>query len=245
LPVVPLLCVAAARPLAGRAAPAGELRLGAALVMAASVTAWLAFDDKGEAGWRAWLPLAVPALYLVWTLSLPRRRAWDTGAPGGLLTQSRAPLALLLLWAALGSLLRQPHALMYFNEWVGGPENGWRWSVVGDDWGQDTALLGRWMRARGLEHIYYDYYGTADPEVWGVVSTPTHATQRTAMPVEGLVAVHAAMLARFPENYTWLAGLQPVDTIGHTIFVFDVTRSEANEKFFEAVRQPLPPVGGR
>ena len=52
------------------------------------------------------------------------------------------------------------------------------------------------------------------------------------------------MLARFPQNYTWLEGLRPVDTIGHTIFVFEVTRDEANDKFFEAVRQPLPPVGG-
>jgi hypothetical protein len=147
---------------------------------------------------------------------------------------------LLAVWAAGGSLARQPHDLMYFNEWVGGPENGWHYSVIGDDWGQDTAGLGCWMEAHDVDFMYYDYYGTGDPSLWGVVSRPTFADPRAFEPIEGLVAVHVSLLARVPDNYRWLEGLEPIDHVGHGILIYDVGSATRVDALFDTMHQPLP-----
>ena len=36
------------------------------------------------------------------------------------------------------------------------------------DWGQDLARLGRWMERNGVEEIDLAYFGTADPEAYGI-----------------------------------------------------------------------------
>jgi 4-amino-4-deoxy-L-arabinose transferase-like glycosyltransferase len=242
LPVVPFLCVAASRVLAVPAAGAeaaglaplasrAELRAGALLVPAAALGIWLYFHEKGPPSWTHWLPLAVPAGYAA--LALTRRPD----------AQGRAdltlPAGLLLAWASVASLARQPDNLMYFSEFVGGPENGWTWSVIGDDWGQDTGALGRWMAENGIDHIYYDYYGEADPEAWGVRYTPTFAAPRTFTPIEGWVAVHIGLRQRLPERYFWLEGKEPVVKLGHTIWVYKLTAQDRVDATFDLARQPL------
>ncbi len=232
LTAVPFLCVAAGRPFALVGRPA---RWGPGLVVLAfSVACWFWFDEKGAAHWSHALPLVVTVVYVLWVGLRAKRGA----------TLGTGPVLLLVAWALVSVAVRQPNNLMYFNDWGGGPENGAYWSVVGDDFGQDTAALGRWMSANGVEHIHYDYYGTADPEVWGVRSTPTFASPHTAPAISGYVALHVTILMRFPQNYTWLAGLEPVTTINHTIRVYDVGDAQRIDKFFEAASQPLPSGSG-
>ncbi|XZE18922.1 hypothetical protein SH449x_004229 [Pirellulaceae bacterium SH449] len=53
----------------------------------------------------------------------------------------------LCLSSAISSLSVWPHFLSYFNWTVGGPQNGWK--VLGFsnvDWGQDFALVDRWLK---------------------------------------------------------------------------------------------------
>jgi 4-amino-4-deoxy-L-arabinose transferase-like glycosyltransferase len=242
LPIVPFLCVAASRVLAPTACVARplasplEVRAGALLVPAAALALWLAFHEKGPPRWTHWLPLAVPAAYAV--LALTRR------AEAGGRRDLTAPACLLLAWAGIGSLARQPDNLMYFSELVGGPENGWTWSVIGDDWGQDTGELGRWMADNGIERIYYDYYGEADPEAWGVRFTPTFASPGTFTPIEGWVAVHIGLKQRLPDRYFWLEGREPVVKLGHTIWVYKLTAADRTDATFDLAREPfLPPSG--
>lgn len=223
-----------------------ELLWGALLVPAVSIGLWAWCGDEGPPRPSHWTPLLVPLAYtaLAWTrpalgpapapaaarAATPALAPAPAAAPLHATTTTTtttaaprhalgAPVALLLAWAAVGVLARQPHNLMYFNEWVGGPENGWRWSVIGDDWGQDTAGLGRWMAEHGVEHVYYDYYGEGDPEVWGVTSTPTFGDPARIEP-GSWVAVHVTVLMRNADQYRWLDGQQPVGTIGHTIFLY-------------------------
>lgn len=240
LVVVPFACVAAARVFSADGSdksarvPPSEARTGALLVAALALFMWFWTGDVGAPRWSHWLPLIVPALYFVWSwwappVTVSGRRTLVT------------PLVLLVVWASGAALARQPHNLMYFNEWVGGPENGHRWSVIGDDWGQDTAGLGAWMAEQGIDHIYYDYYGEADPEKWGVHYTPTFGAQRTFTPIEGWVAVHVTLRERLPENYEWLAGREPVAVIGHTIFVYKLSEEDRVDALFHQVRQPLNP----
>jgi 4-amino-4-deoxy-L-arabinose transferase-like glycosyltransferase len=224
LPVVPLFCIAAGRALAPALAPAlptalapgaarahasgRELLWGALLVPGVSLGLYAWCGEVGPPRWSHWMPLVVPLAYAglaCWLRDITR------------------PALLLLAWAAVGSLARQPDNLMYFNEWVGGPENGWRWSVIGDDWGQDTAGLGRWMEEHGVEHVYYDHYGEGDPEVWGVHSTPTFGDP-ARVEQGSWVAVHVTLLMRNAEGYGWLAGQEPVEKIGNTIFLYKATK---------------------
>jgi len=223
LPAVPFLAVMASRLLApGRGAGAGagagvaapREALGVAAVLAlAGAGLVLVFDEPGGPAPADGLPLAV-GLGLALVLGWRATRAASVPLMGS--------VAVLASWAVLSSLSQHPHHLMYFNEWAGGPDRGTYYSVVGDDWGQDTALLGRWMASQGIDHITYDYYGTADPERWGVRSVPSWAGVSERTP-EGLLAVHVALQRRLPEAYEFLEGRRPVAVLGHSIRVFDLS----------------------
>jgi len=222
LPVVPFLAVMASRVLAddgeGRAGRTvfSEARLGALLVLVVSVICHWQFDEPGEHSLAHWLPLMGASACAA--LLLTRRDASGAALMG-------AAAVFLTVWSSADVLARQPHNLMYFNQWAGGPDLGHHYAIVGDDWGQDTAGLGRWMAENDVEHMVYDYYGTADPEVWGVTSTPSFATGGFT-PVVGPVAVHAVLLKRQPLAYTWLADKQPIAKIGWSIFIFDLTQED-------------------
>jgi 4-amino-4-deoxy-L-arabinose transferase-like glycosyltransferase len=239
LPVVPFLAVAASRWLAapagqGPGAPRREVLAGAALVVLVSVGVQLYLGDKGPARWSHAVPWIGAAVVAGLLLAAARRAGADGRA--ALL----APGVALLLWAGGASLLRQPHDLVYFNEWVGGPENGTNWSVIGDDFGQDTILLGQWMSEHGVQHIRYDDYGTGDPEVWGVRSTPTFGNPATWEPFTGYCAVHVTVLRRFPESYPFLEGKQPVAVLGHTIFVYEITDADNAATAARLAARPPP-----
>jgi 4-amino-4-deoxy-L-arabinose transferase-like glycosyltransferase len=233
LPAVPLLCIAASRGLAPRRAappderplaPTRELLQGALLVPLVSLSLFVWFGDVGPRRWSHYVPVLVPLLYglLAWTR--PTAVTEPPGTTGRVRRwhDLRLPVALLLAWGAVAALARQPDNLMYFNEWVGGPENGWRWSVIGDDWGQDTAELGRWMEREGVEHLVYDYYGEGDPEAWGIRSVPSWGDPHETAPNEKWLAVHVTSLMRTPDKYWFLRGKEPVARLGHTIFVYEL-----------------------
>lgn len=50
-----------------------------------------------------------------------------------------------LLWSVFSTLSNYPHQLAYFNESVGGPENGHKHLLGSNlDWGQDLLFVGEW-----------------------------------------------------------------------------------------------------
>lgn len=70
---------------------------------------------------------------------------------------------LLLSWYGFSSLSVFPHYLCYFNELVGGSENGYEYLVDSNcDWGQDLKRLAQWVDLQGIEKIYLDYSGGAN-----------------------------------------------------------------------------------
>jgi 4-amino-4-deoxy-L-arabinose transferase-like glycosyltransferase len=90
----------------------------------------------------------------------------------------RAPrllLPVLLLALAFESWSVRPHYLAFFNALAGGPANGYRHLVDSSlDWGQDLPGLKRWLdreRASGnSEPVFLSYFGTGDPEFYGIRS---------------------------------------------------------------------------
>ncbi len=87
-----------------------------------------------------------------------------------------AAVVLLLVWHVAESLSVWPNGLTYFNEFAGGPKNGYRHLVDSSlDWGQDLPGLKDWLRDHKLEDgatpVYLLYFGTARPEYYRINAT--------------------------------------------------------------------------
>lgn len=162
---------------------------------------------------------------------------------------SNVALGVLCAWYAVGSSLIYPHYLAYFNESVGGPRNGYRYLVDSNlDWGQDLKGLKRYMVERGIGRIRLGYFGSADAGYYGidydflpsVGLAPRRRGQdwwfqmrpERARPLElesGLVAVSATLLGGpswmgriLGDAYAPLRELEPVDSVGYSILIFDI-----------------------
>jgi len=61
-----------------------------------------------------------------------------------------------------------PHCLAFFNRFVGGPKNGYKYLADSNiDWGQDLKNLKKWMDANGVKRINLGYSGFPDPASYG------------------------------------------------------------------------------
>ncbi|MSO19742.1 MAG: glycosyltransferase family 39 protein [Acidobacteria bacterium] len=86
-------------------------------------------------------------------------------------------VAALLGWQVSSVLRVHPYHMAYFNEFAGGPENGWRNAVDSNaDWGQDMGRLAQFVEQRGIEKLALDYFGSADanrylPGKWEAINT--------------------------------------------------------------------------
>jgi hypothetical protein len=135
-----------------------------------------------------------------------------------------------------------PHTLTFFNQFVGGPRNGYRYLADSNiDWGQGLKLLKKWMDSRGVSRISLAYFGTADPAYYGIeytrlpAATPSFELPSIARPwskpaLPGYIAVSATVLTGVYLDPPWkmlYAGLRatpPVDVIGNAIFVYWLER---------------------
>ncbi|MFM8336987.1 MAG: ArnT family glycosyltransferase, partial [Opitutaceae bacterium] len=144
-------------------------------------------------GHRHLLPV-YPVLFIATGALAPAARAAGRGA--------WAVVVVLLLWHAAEAWRVRPHYLAYFNQIVGGPENGWRHLVDSSlDWGQDLPGLRAWLdsNARG-EKVSLSYFGTGDPAHEGIRATAlpalpeVGASRRWHRLEPGVYAVSATML---------------------------------------------------
>jgi hypothetical protein len=224
-PLGSLLLMAAAL-LVSRVGMAGERRaalflLGPVVVIFAAMT-----QSKVNLGLRHILPV-YPLLFVFASrlATLHFRRSWL-----GLLL-----LGVPLVMTALSSLKVAPHQLAYFNELVGGPEEGYRYlSDSNLDWGQDLKGLKGYIEREGLEMIYLSYFGSVPPAYYGIYYQPAPAPWEWQHPAEVLPHGRREVLAisvtnlqgvSFPEQdlYRWLYSRTPIAKIGYSIFVYDLT----------------------
>jgi hypothetical protein len=142
----------------------GVARAGPFLWVPVLVYAGLTLTRGINIGHRHLLPL-YPFLFVLAARAAAWARArWTAGR--------RAPalaVGLLAGWAVASALSVHPHDLAYFNEAAGGPRNGYRLLVDSSlDWGQDLIRAREWARTRGVSGVKLSYFGTADPEYYGV-----------------------------------------------------------------------------
>jgi len=147
-------------------------------------------------------------------------------------------LSVSLAATALSSLKVAPHQLAYFNELVGGPEEGYRYlSDSNVDWGQDLTGVKRYMDQEGLAMIYLSYFGSAPPSYYGIhyqyVLAPGETWQERSSDMlppgmkKEILAISVVSLQGvwFEDKglYRWLYDRTPVTKIGYSIFVYDLT----------------------
>jgi len=139
-----------------------------------------------------------------------QRRAW------------KILFASLSLWYAAGTVLIFPHYLAYFNEIVGGPENGYRCLAASNlDWGQGLKMLKRYIDEQGIGRIRLAYFGTADPRYYGI----EYDELPPDSPQKGWIAVSATYLQGAHTKrggYDWLKRYSPCAKIGYSIFVYNI-----------------------
>lgn len=87
----------------------------------------------------------------------------------------RIVLGILLVGVMIESLSVRPHYLAFFNQFVGGPRYGYHYLIDSSlDWGQDLPGLRKWMEknapAGSNTKVYLSYFGTSDPEYYGIHS---------------------------------------------------------------------------
>jgi hypothetical protein len=133
----------------------------------------------------------------------------------------------LCLWYVAGTVAIRPHYLAYFNELIGGPDNGYMYLVDSNlDWGQNLKNLKEYMDGRGIDEIYLSYFGTADPVYYGIRYRPLPDAPPADDTAPAYYAISATSLqgvyAQERGTSHWLAQYQPVDRVGHSIFVYRI-----------------------
>jgi len=170
----------------------------------------------------------------------------------GILSRARGPqrslsvalASMMVGWTVWSGVSIYPHYLAFFNEWAGGPDNGWRFLVDSNiDWGQDLKGLKRWMDANGVERIKLGYVGEAFPPYYDIDfdpipgfpdrwEHPLHHELYFDAPAPGVYAISANLIQgrnlADPETYAWFRGRDPLDKVGYSIFIYDVPRRGAS-----------------
>ena len=181
----------------------------------------LSWGDRRQLGLRA-LMSATP-LMAVWmsamlAYTLPRRWLMPS-------------VSILIIWLGVVSTWAYPDHLAYFNAWVGGSQNGYRYvSDANLDIGQDLLALSEYLQEADEDRVQLLYFGSVDPGLYGidyVVPDPTRLDP-------GLLAVSVSLYHhRYPtydHGELKMVGpvripMDPVASIGGSIHLFRVKDS--------------------
>jgi hypothetical protein len=163
-----------------------------------------------------------------------------------------AILAILFAWQAISVISIFPHFLAYFNEVIGGPNNGYKYVVDSNlDWGQDLKRLAIWIdnydRQCGLidptsppcviDKIYIDYFGGGNLDYYlgkdkyiswdHTKNNPSELAKGSyfVISVNQLQGGRADNIPGFIRDsgyYRWLDKYTPIAKIGYSIFVYKI-----------------------
>ncbi|OGS46117.1 MAG: hypothetical protein A2539_03240 [Elusimicrobia bacterium RIFOXYD2_FULL_34_15] len=147
-------------------------------------------------------------------------------------------IPLLIVWIVINNIKVYPNYLTFFNEFAGGPKNGYKYLVGPDlDIGQDLKGLAKFLKPD--EELILSYYGNAKPEYYGlkpqylcIVSEAHNENYLNSIhPKRRLFAISASIMQMLnlrvnnsnKTDFQWLKKYNPIKIIGNTIFVYDIT----------------------
>jgi hypothetical protein len=141
-------------------------------------------------------------------------------------------IGIVVVWLAAGMVSVYPFPLTFFNELAGGPDGGYRWLVDSNlDWGQNLWQLRNWMKAEGVERVYYGHYSPARPQVYDVTADYLPPDPRALLfapfdPAPGVYAIGATTLQGVytPDvnTFAYFRSQEPDAVLGNALFVYRV-----------------------
>ena len=160
---------------------------------------------------------------------------------------------LLPAWVAGASLWIYPNGISYFNEWTGGPRNGWKYLADSNlDWGQNLPDLMDYIGRHNLPQVRLAV-ATPDPvfryENWRTLveeripfneqwKGPTHLAPRPGVyAVSVNVLLGLGGLPRYRDYFAALRDREPDARAGYSIFIYVVPSADRRD---ESSRQPSP-----
>jgi hypothetical protein len=138
----------------------------------------------------------------------------------------RLIFGILALWYLIACFYIAPNFIAYFNEFVGGPSQGYRYLLDSNlDWGQDLIRFKKYLTQHHIEQIPFSHFGPVDPTIYGINVLPL-----TSQPQSGLVAVSVNNLYGISlvnkTEFDWLRKYQPIDKAGYSIFIYDISTTK-------------------
>jgi Dolichyl-phosphate-mannose-protein mannosyltransferase len=145
-----------------------------------------------------------------------------------LFVRSRLPIAagvVLAAWLVSTPVRFHPDYLAYFNELVGGPRHGIEYLDDSNiEWGQHLKRVKRYLDEHRAGPVKLAYFTTGRPEYYGIHAERMQLADLARSPAPGLYIMGAYDLiwARAYYGIDWLERYTLVDTIGYSIYVFNV-----------------------
>lgn len=217
-----------------------DARRAAGLLIPAVLFFALSMQSGLNIGYRHLLPI-LPFIYvmiagmLVSVLRVNGRTIRARFTPQTRRAFALIPIGLLLL----STIDVHPHYLSFFNIVAGGPENGYTILVDSNvDWGQDLLRLQAWMRENDVSNVHLSWFGTADPQYYGISYEPLPGLPRhfdlwwnvpfdPQNPEPGTYAISVSNLWELPMLddkvvFPWFRARPPDDRVAYSILIYEV-----------------------
>jgi hypothetical protein len=141
-------------------------------------------------------------------------------------------LCALLAWSVSEYLTIMPDHLSYFNQIAGGADNGIEWlSDSNVDWGQGLFQLQRFLEEKKISDYAYFYFGTAEPEYYGIRGRRIEGFDFVIRPTRGVVIMSSHLVTRARDvldrvfgngPLNWLRHQRPTHIVGHAYYVYEL-----------------------
>ena len=187
--------------------------LGAGILLAAGMASSINIGHR-------YMLLIYPLVILVgadWLGALATRHARRAVALG----------VALLAGQAASAVMVAPHYLAYFNGFIGGPMEGYRYLVDSSlDWGQDLPALRRELEARHYHQVALGYFGTAQSRTYGLRAVEfTPGDDAVAAATDWLAISATSLMGAYGDSsslYERFKGF-PSARAGYSIFLYDLS----------------------
>jgi hypothetical protein len=141
-------------------------------------------------------------------------------------------------WLAVEAASIFPNGISYFNQWAGGPDNGWRY--LGDsniDWGQNWPQAARYAEEHGIEMVNFSTFGLDLPWYYmpghRVRTLPTPFCGECVpgpifKPEPGFYAISVNMMLgyfwepQYRDYFRYFREREPDAKAGYSIFLYDL-----------------------
>ncbi|EKE20068.1 MAG: 4-amino-4-deoxy-L-arabinose transferase [uncultured bacterium] len=182
-------------------------------------------------GLRHLFPI-IPLLYILVT-----KKVFDFLKDKHVVTKNQIHLifSILIVWIIIIPISTYPHYVSYFNETIGGSQNGYKYVTDSNtDWGQDLKRLQSFLNDNPhIEKIRVDYFGGGNPEYylgdkyvsWWDSKRPVE-TGWYAISTNSLqISIHDKINKNSQNNYEWTKNIPPMGMIGNSIMIYRVPDS--------------------